>query len=92
MHGSSFDMDNVVSPMGASKIPPPLKVEFISTPRVRDISSAGTEAEEHAEDGGSSEDTSDEAYERLHKPMEIAERSKLIVNTTTTNNNKTTNK
>ena len=92
VHGSSFDMDNVVSPMGASKIPPPLKVEFISTPRVRDISSAGTEAEEHAEDGGSSEDTSDEAYERLHKPMEIAERSKLIVNTTTTNNNKTTNK
>jgi hypothetical protein len=114
-HGSSFDMDNVVSPMGASKIAPPLKVEFINTPRVREVElirttpekghspeakdgvkvkkeegGGGTKAPVEEENGESSddetEDTSDEAYERLHNPLEVAERKRFVAPVPGSNN------
>ena len=117
--GLSFDMDAMGSPMGASKIQTPLKVEFINTPGVRSITHALAEAmnekkdktkeenkaagEDTAMEGGKaegedkakgedkaiaeekmdkgeeeSEDTSDDFYEKLHKPLEIAERARFV--------------
>lgn len=90
------DMDAMMSPMGASKIPPPLKVEFINTPGVREVAKP---AEKEGDQGGSkgkeeggagptdqkvrasdeeSEDTGDDFYERLHRPLEIAERARFV--------------
>ncbi|MAD20462.1 MAG: hypothetical protein CMJ52_09930 [Planctomycetaceae bacterium] len=87
--GLSFDMDVMGSPMGASKIQTPLKVEFINTPGIRSITHALAEAmdekknevaEEEKEGKGEdeSEDTSDEFYEKLHKPLEVAERARFV--------------
>ena len=75
-----FDIDEIVIPASGfplAKAATPLRVEFINTPKVRDVGFVD-DLPQMSNKPANSEDTTDTAYVKRHRPLEMAEQARFL--------------
>jgi hypothetical protein len=75
-----FDIDEIVIPASGfplAKAATPLRVEFINTPKVRDVGYVD-DLPQMSNKPANSEDTTDTAYVKRHRPLEMAEQARFL--------------
>jgi len=75
-----FDIDEIVIPASGfplAKAATPLRVEFINTPKVRDVGYVD-DLPQMSSKPANSEDTTDTAYVKRHRPLEMAEQARFL--------------